>query len=574
MPCVDCVSHYPITLARSLSSGVSLSIRSFALLSGFADSSIVIALLILGLPVALVVAWAFDVGPDGIERSQQSRRPVGRYGFGLFLLLCIALAGSVTYLRVTPPDTPATQIADTPRIAVLPIADLSPGGSQLHLSDGFHDELISQLAGLSGIAVSSRTSVLPYRAASKSLPEIAEELKVDAIVEGSIRYDDDRMRFTVQLIDARTDEHIWSNRYDAEVSTHQMFAIQEDVATQITSALKVQLTEPDRTRLARIPTDNLDAYVQYALGRYHLWRWNPGDLSRAIGFFERSLEYDPDFAEANVDLGWAYALSGTSYGKLRPDVAFPKARHYARRALELAPGQFSVRELLLDIQFWYDWRWDGLDEEFGALIADHPREASGYVSYAFYLAAAGRFDEAIEQVEFAMSRNPRSPSTMANAGWRYLYANRCEEAIDVANLILEIDDTYDEARLIIGSCQLHTGQLQEALAHFRRLNFGVLEAYTLGRMGEEEQAREIVDNYLADVESGNYFPPISIAICMTGLGDRDAAFEWLERALEARNRNLVLLNIDPIWNPIRDDARFRAIAAKVGLPADQSPDRR
>ncbi len=270
--------------------------------------TLVVALLVLGFPVAMVFAWLFDIGPQGIERTDPSHRRSGWLGYGLLLLMSTAVLSTLLYVR-RPASVEDRADSPIPRVAVLPFADLSPGGTQIHFSDGFHDELISQLAEMSGIAVSSRTSVMPYRTAEKSLRDIATELDADVIVEGTIRYMDDRVRFTAQLIDANTDEHLWSERYDRELSTENIFAIQEDVATQIAVALEVQVSDGDRTHLARIPTNSLKAYEQHALGRYHLWRWNQADLARAITFFEQALEYDPDFAEANTGLGWAYAFS-------------------------------------------------------------------------------------------------------------------------------------------------------------------------------------------------------------------------------------------------------------------------
>lgn len=535
--------------------------------------TLVVALLVLGFPVALVLAWAYDVGPAGMERTPapDSGR-TGWLGYGVLLLVSTAALSALLYYRhapAPPTDDVAELSVGPPRVAVLPFADLSPDGDQVYFSDGFHDELISQLSSISGLAVSSRTSVMPYRTVDRPLREIAAELRASAIVEGTVRYMDERVRVTAQLIDASTDDHLWSGQYDRERSTEDIFAIQEEVATEIAQALQIEVSADDRTHLARIPTRSLEAYDAYSLGRYHLWRWNRNDLRKATDFLQQAVAFDPDFADAHAELGWAYAVSATSYGGMPPAEMVPKARASALRATGLDPGLRNARELLLDLRVWYDWQWDGIDDEYRRLIADYPKKAGPRISYAFTLSALGRHEEAVRMIEEAMELYPGAISIKSNAGWRYLYAGRIQESLTVARRALALDASFDEAWNIVGHCQIALGKLDEALESFLVSGNSVMEVFVLGRLGREDEARARIERQIDLIKAGEYVPPFDIATQTLGLRDFDATFEWLGRAVTARNRHLILLNSDPMWEPIRDDPRYAPLIRQVGL---QLPD--
>lgn len=532
--------------------------------------TLVVALLALGFPIVAILAWIFDLGPDGVERTPPPDRPGAGRLYILLLVAMTAMLSALLYARfLTDDQTPrAAGGTKTPRVAVLPFTDLSPDGDQAYFTDGFHDELIAQLSRVRGLAVSSRTAVMPYRDVARPLVEIADALHADAIVEGSVRYESGRIRVAATLVDAREDVTLWADRFDRERSTADIFAIQEEVATRIATALQGEVGELGNTHAARLPTSSLEAYEQYALGRHHLWRWNHQDLYKAIEFFKAALAADPDFAAAHQGLAWAYAIAGTSYGGMRPSDAFPLARTHGQRANELDPNLVNAKLVLTDIRIWYDWEFEEAERALLQLLKQHPEHYGIHISLAFYLGMVGRHEEAISHIRMALAAAPGDISVMANAGWRYIAAGRCPEATATAEQILAIDHSYDEAFNLIGHCQAEAGDLEAALESFRAGEYPAMEARMLGLLGRDVEAQAMIDNMLAIRERTGYYPPIQIAQAYLGFDDHDVIFEWLERAVEARNRNVALIKTESMWAPLHDDPRYAELLHRIGLPDD------
>lgn len=532
--------------------------------------TLVVALLALGFPIVAILAWIFDLGPDGVERTPPPDRPGAGRLYILLLVAMTAMLSALLYARfLTDDQTPrAAGGAKTPRVAVLPFTDLSPDGDQAYFTDGFHDELIAQLSRVRGLAVSSRTAVMPYRDVARPLVEIADALHADAIVEGSVRYESGRIRVAATLVDAREDVTLWSDRFDRERSTADIFAIQEEVATRIAVALQGEVGELGNTHAARLPTSSLLAYEQYALGRHHLWRWNYQDLYKAIDFFEAALAADPDFAAAHQGLAWAYAIAGTSYGAMIPSKAYPLARAHGQRAVELEPGLVDAQLVLTDLRSWYDWEFDEAERRLFQLLAEYPDHYGVHLSLAFHLGMMGRHEEALEHIDAALAMTPGDVSVMANAGWRYIAADRCPETLALAEQILAIDDTYDEAYNLRGYCQSMAGDLEAALESLEAGQYAAMRARTLALLGRESEAQAVIDDMLAIRERTGYYPPIQIAQAYLGFGDYDVVFEWLDRAVEARNRNVTLIKTEPVWAPLRDDPRYVELLRRIGLPDD------
>ena len=464
--------------------------------------------------------------------------------------------------------------SDTPwSLAVLPFEDLSAAGDQAYFSDGIHDEIIGRLSKIDILNVTSRTSVLPYRNAAKNLREIARELGVKLIIEGSVRHSDDRVRITVQLIDADNDNHLWAQNYDRPLSVSNLFAIQSDVAEQIARELETELTVEELDELAQLPTDNLDAYNSYLLGRYHLWRGNAQDLRQSIGFFEEAIDFDSEFARAYVGLGHALSFVGTSYGWIAPMEAFPLAEKQVAEALRLEPDSVQALALRADILTWYRWRWPEAEEAYRKAMEIDEDIVLGY---AILLSILNRNDEAIQLIETLVSRYPRDHWIRSNAAWRFLAAGDPRRAITEANVAIEIDDSYGDAFGSRGWANLAIGEVDQAIQDFERhVNLQnrspiALSSLAIGyiRGGNRDDAMKLLDE-IRQLEATSFVPPEVYARVYVALGDFDEAFLWLDRAYDARSRGLIFLNANASWDPIRNDPRFQSLLEKMHLDVER-----
>jgi len=469
-----------------------------------------------------------------------------------------------------------TDIPATPggpwSVAVLPFQDLSVAADKTYFSDGVHEEIITRLSGIDGLAVTSRTSVLPYRDAQKNIREIARELQVNLVIVGSVRHSGDRVRITVQLIDAASDDHLWAESYDRPLSVSELFAIQSDVAEKIATALETELVFDEVNVSQQLPTDNLGAYDNYLLGRYHLWRGNAEDLRRSIGFFEEALAADADFMQARVGLGQALTFAGTSYGWLAPQEAFLAAEEQVMEALQIAPAFGEALALRGDILTWYQWRWSEAEEAYLKAMADNEDLVLGYM---LLLSVLNRDDEALLLAEKQIKRYPRDQWVRSNAAWRFLAAGEPQRAIAEASIAIEISDTYGDAFAPRGWAHLALGNLDMALNDFER-NVAIqkrspasLAALAIAkiRMGDRQEARILLDEIIG-LRSGRFVPPEEIARVYSQLEDFDEAFHWLEMAYDVRSRGVIFLNVNSSWDPIRNDVRFQNIQQKMGLDFD------
>ncbi len=344
-------------------------------------------------------------------------------------------------------------------VAVLPFADMSAGQTFRHFADGMQEELLTRLTMMENLDVLSRTSVEKFRDTKLDLPEIARQLGADAVIEGSVRIAADRVRITVQLIDAVTDRHIWAENFDRELSVANIIRIQEEVADQIAAALRLEYKSERATTPGRLPTDNLQAYEAYLLGRYHTFQQTPRDLEQAVIHLERAVALDAQFAEAYTSLGWAYSFLGTTYGRRAPRGAYPKAREAALRALAL-DGEFAnARSLYADILTWYDWDFVAAEREYIRAMELDPLNVLGY---ALFLSTQMRHDEAMELVEKRASASPNNPYVFVNAGWRYLNAGQTDRAIAAAIQ----GQNHPDANAVLGFSLIAAGDIDRAITAF------------------------------------------------------------------------------------------------------------
>jgi TolB-like protein/DNA-binding winged helix-turn-helix (wHTH) protein/Tfp pilus assembly protein PilF len=452
-------------------------------------------------------------------------------------------------------------------VAVLPFEDMSPNADQAYFSDGMHEEIITRLSYIPALAVTSRTSVLPYRAADKSVAEIAAELGVNLIIEGSVRHSDEQIRITIQLIDAVSDEHLWAATYDRPLRIGDIFDIQSDVAEKVAAALQIELHAAAAGDT--LPTDSLAAYNNYLLGRYHVHRGNSRDLERSIEFFEQAIAEAPDFAAAHVGLGQALTFVGTTYGWLPPGEVFTRAELEVSEALRLDPDSIDAYSLRGDILTWYRWNWAEAEDAYKMAIDNGAQFDLGYM---LLLSALGRHDEAASMMEGAIEAFPRDRWVRSNAAWRFLGAGDYERAIAEADAAIAIDDSYGDVFASRGWAFLWRGNVERALQDFERnieLNGRSVSALSNlaiahYRAGDEETTVRLLDEILA-MDPATYASYENVARVFVTLGDFESAFEWLERGYAARSRGMIFLNEQRSWDSVRDDERFQDLMRRLNM---------
>jgi TolB-like protein/DNA-binding winged helix-turn-helix (wHTH) protein len=448
-------------------------------------------------------------------------------------------------------------------IAVLPFADLSPNQNHGYFADGMQEELLSRLAGHSNLQVVSRTSVERFRNTSMRLPEIAGELGVDAVIESSVRVADDRVRITVQLIDAGSDRHLWADAYDRTLSVANLFAIQQEVAEQVSRALALQY--PDEGQAVALPTSNLAAYDAYLLGRYNTVQQTTESLQTAISQLQRAVSLDPEFAEAWSALGWAWSFLGTLYGGLPPREVYPQAKAAATRALAIDNSLADARSLYADILTWYDWDFAAAEREYQKTLELDPLNVLGY---ALFLSVQQRHAEAITLIETLIAAAPDDAWVRINAGWTFLRAGQYQRAIAEA----ELAPLHVDSRPILGFAYLALddpdGAMVEFEASLRERGRGPRQLANLARgcfeTGQPDRGRAVLEE-LEAVATQRYVPADLLADIYFSAGDAERGFAAYLQAVEDRARGVIFLATNSSLDNYREDPRYAALLEAVGL---------
>ncbi len=454
-------------------------------------------------------------------------------------------------------------------IAVLPFTNLSAEPENEFFTDGVTEDVIAQLSKIRALKVISRTSVMPFKRREQSLREIGAALQVATLVEGSVRRAGDRVRIVAQLIDAETDEHLWTETYDRQLT--DIFAIQTDVALQIAGALEAELSPDERTRIRKEPTRDVDAYQLYLLGRNCINRWTDESIHQGIKLLEQAVAIDPDYAMAYAVLGHAYTELGLGIaGSLRPEEAFQKAKAAVARALELDPGLAEAHAMLGFLNFVCDYDWTGAEREFKRAIELNPNSGATYDAYGMMLAALERYDEAIEVQRRAHELDPLTHRL--DIATTFLRAGRYDDALQTAARVAELEPDLQMAHSTLAWAYLLKGMRDEGIAELQKAvsisphstlflaQLGQALA-TIGRTGE---ARDILRR-LHDLSRERYVSPYHIAYVYTGLGEQDAAMDSLERAYEERAGGVYGVKGSFLFASLRSHPRFTALLRRMNL---------
>jgi TolB-like protein/Tfp pilus assembly protein PilF len=448
-------------------------------------------------------------------------------------------------------------------IVVLPLENLSGDPKQDYFADAMTEELTVDLGQVSALRVISRTSAMSYKNSKKSLPDIARELGVDGVVEGSVVREGNEARITAQLIDARSDRHIWARAYTRGLGS--VLTLQREVAQEMADAISIELRPHEKARLRRTVTVDIKAQDLYLLGAHLL---DVGDPQHALDYLQKAVGNDPNFAQAHAALSHTYSLLGGT-GLLPYTEAFSKAKVSAMKAIELDEDLSEGHLALADAVANLDWDWGTGEQELKRALELNPSGASTHWAYAFALEKLGRTQEALAQLRVMQQLDPVSSQSMAEALEAYYYARQYDVLVDLLRRL----DAANPQRILLdfwfGVVYREKGLYQQSVRAF--MNVGD-HPHALGHMGNayarwgrSAEARALIPRLQEHIRQ-NGIGTYEVALVYAGLGEKDSAFEWLEKAYAVRDKGLTFLKVDPCLDPLRSDPRFQDLLRRVRLP--------
>ncbi len=485
-----------------------------------------------------------------------SRRPAWLMLGALALALAISL-GWLAFGRAAPYTA----------VAVLPFAADTPGNA--HLADGIAEEAINALTRVADLRVAPRASAFRFRNADPL--EAGRRLDASAVVTGSLARNGEHLTLQVELVDVTRAAQVWGSRY--EVTLAELPQLQGRLIDDLARSLRMRSAAGGETkRLEQVPTRNTDAYQAYLQGRF-LWnqRSEPA-LRRAVEQFRRAIDLDPSFALAYAALADTYTTLG--YLSLdAPAATFPVARQYALKAIELDPSLSQAHASLAYIRFYFDWDWVGASEAFRRAIELNPNDPVARQWRAVYLRAAGRPDDAMQEIRTAQRLDPLSLAINTDVGFHYYYNGRYAEAVAQLQSVLGMKSDFGPAHLWLARSYLEVGRLDQSLAATASAEAAVPEwpvlvaarGYTLGVMGRTEEARAVRDE-MERLSGGRFVTAYGVALVYAGLGEKEQAFAWLDKAFAERSHWLVWLRLDPRWKTLRGDRRFAELVERMKYP--------
>jgi TolB-like protein/Flp pilus assembly protein TadD len=457
-------------------------------------------------------------------------------------------------------------------LAVLPLEDLSAESGEAFFADGMTDALINTLAQIGALRVISRTSVMRYKGTRLGLPEIARELNVDAIVEGTVLRSHGRIRIAAQLIHAATDTHLWAKQYETDL--RDVLALQSEVARAIADGIRVQLSPHEKSRLAGSRPVDPAAYETFLKGRYFWYKRSPDALKRAVEYLEQTVHLDPGFALAHAALADAYSYLGWDlFGLALPSDVYPRAKQAAQRALELDPNCPEAHGAMGWIATGFDWDFTAAERAFRRTVELKPQYPQVHVWYSHLLRAIGRTDESLAESRRAIECDPLGLVANMHHGWHLLYSRHYESAAEQCLKTLELDQTFIMARVFLAQAYEQLGRFSEAVTHFERAvdlsqrhqTYLAELGHGYGVAGRREDALKTLEELMA-MSSTGYVAARGIAEIYIGLNDRDQALSWLEKAFSQRNGWLIHMREAPRYDHLRTDPRYLDLVRRLNFP--------
>jgi len=536
---------------------------------------VIVLLIVIGFPIALVLAWAFELTPEGLKRTeaadaahQHSRSRVWIY----VVIFGSAISVGLFFLgRYTAPSVNGGSKSPDKSIAVLPFENLSRDPDNAYFTEGVQEEILTRLAKVADLRVIARTSTERYKSSPENLPQIATQLGVAHILEGSVQKAAEQVRVSVQLINASTQTHLWAETYDRKLT--DIFAVESDIAKTIADTLRAKLSDPEQHAITARPTENAEAYQLYLKGRYFWNKRTGADLKKAIDYFHQAIGIDPNYALAYAGLADAYGLL-SGYGAASPKDSLPQAKAAAKKALELDNTLGEAHASLAQVLFAYDFNFAEANRAFRRAIELNPNYATAHQWYGQGgLAPLGQFEDAVAEMKRALELDPLSVIINADLGSVLCSARRYDAAIEQLRKTVEMDPRFYYAHWNLGQALEVKGLVEEAIVEYQKaialdddpLSPGLL-AHLYAKLGKKDEARQLLER-LREASQRRYVTPYIFAIIHLGLGEKEQAIGFLERTYEDRDGyNLVFIKVDPFLDPLRGDARFEALVTKVFAP--------
>ena len=537
---------------------------------------IFIIVIIFGFPVALIFSWAFEITPEGIKLESEIApnksiaRRTGRKIVAVTIALAVVAAGLFVYQLVrSKSDSSGSPTAATianKSIAVLPFDNLSRDPDNAYFCEGVQDEILTRLAKVADLKVISRTSTQHFKSTPDNLPQIAKQLGVAHILEGSVQKSSDQVRVNVQLINALTDAHLWADTYDRKLT--DIFAVESEIAKTIAETLQAKITGSEKSSIAKAPTEDPEAYEFYLKGRF-FWNKRTGtDLRKAIEYFNQAVAKDPNYALAYVGLSDSYLLLPT-YGSTSSQEALPPARAAAKKALAL-DDSLAEAHASLGLLATIELDLERALSELERAVQLKPNYATAHHWLALADMTLARFDPAIREGKRAIELDPLSVIINADCSWLYLCARRYDEGEAQARKTLEIDPHFFLAHYYLGLALQLKGRLSEAIPEFQKSSDLNGDPYSLGilgqayaRNGQNEEARKILAR-LHEQRNAQRVAPYAMALVYLGLGDKERAIDELDRGYRDGETNyLFVIKVDPLLDDLRGDPRFEALVQKI-----------
>src|SRR5262245_45867791 len=536
---------------------------------------VIVLLLVLGFPAALIFSWAFEITPEGIVRETEVEagksitHHTGRKIVALTIVIALIAAGLFIFqvLRARSTSSFAATAITNKSIAVLPFDNLSRDPENAYFVEGIQDEILTRLAKIADLKVIARSSTQRFQNKG-DLPQIAQQLGVAHLLEGSVQKVNDQVRINVQLIKAASEAHLWAEVYDRKLT--DIFAVESEIAKTIADTLQAKLSGSEQYAIAARPTENTEAHQLYLKGRFFWNKRTGNDLKKSIDYFQQAIAIDPTYAPGYAGVADAYVLL-PGYTAGAPRDCYPKAIAAAKKALQL-DDTLAEAHTTLGMAIWsYEFDFVQANKEFQRAIELNPNYATGHQQYGnVTLAALGRFEDAIAEGKRAVELDPLSLVINADLGATYYFARRYDEAIAQHRKTLEMDPDFYFAHLNLGEALAAKGAFADAISEFQKarvLNDDPFVLALLGnayaRSGNRTEALKILDQ-LKELSAQRYVNAYGFALVYLGLGDKEEALRWLEQSYEDRaGSDVGWIRVDALLDPLRSDPRFEALAEKI-----------
>ena len=537
----------------------------------------VLTLLAIGFPVALVLSWFYEITPEGIARDDAEEADDSAQKFGGRRIDFVVIALLTAALLMFAYDKWWSRDLSVGSLAVLPVVSLSTDQEISYLADALTEGLIGELGRIEGLSVISRTSSSRYKTTDLLVPDIASELRVDAVIEGSVRALADVLKIELRLVDGRSDRQLWSGSYES--GWGGVRKLQGRIASEVAERIRISLSAETEAEFARYKEMSPDAFRFWVLGNHYLFQLDDESYNKALRAFRSAIEIEPEFAEAYAGIAQVHAYQAAWFGSDSAESVLPLAREAADKALSLDPG-LAVAHYTLGIVRYYSWDWEGAESAFrngqrlSRSVSGFPAGSTGEVEFANFLTAMGRSTEAIEMAAKAVDIDPHSPVPLNELGWALMFDGQAEAALEVYEraFTLGVDDAQTNA--LLAMFYISTGKVDKASPSMERivasaasqsLTIQASVGLLLGMAGRDLDARGVLDN-LNTLAKTEHVPAIAFAYLYLGLGDLEKTLDCLEAAYAERDTSLVWLKTHPWYDPLRDHPRFKNIVDRMAFP--------